>query len=259
VTEVMLTVWALSTGGALGLAAIQWRARTTGLLGVRRACHELRGPITAARLGLQLGARTGQLSPASLRALDLELGRAGLALDDLAGPAGPMFAQRGAEAPIDGAALLESSVLAWRASAELHGARLRLRCGAGGVTTVSGDRLRLAQVTGNLIANAIEHGGREILVTGEARPGVLRIEVRDDGSGLPPAIARSLAPDTGVRSGGWCGRRVPRRTERHRGGCDPAHGHGLAIAARIVAQHRGRLFAADCERGARLVVELPLI
>src|SRR5271167_3911316 len=48
-----------------------------------RACHELRGPLTAARLGLQLGSRAGELSPARLRAIDLELGRAALALDDL--------------------------------------------------------------------------------------------------------------------------------------------------------------------------------
>ena len=49
---------------------------------VARACHELRGPLAAARLGLELGVRVGELSPAQLRALELELGRASLALDD---------------------------------------------------------------------------------------------------------------------------------------------------------------------------------
>jgi len=51
---------------------------------VARACHELRGPLAAARLGLELGVRVGELSPAQLRALNLELGRASLVLDDLA-------------------------------------------------------------------------------------------------------------------------------------------------------------------------------
>src|SRR5438309_630216 len=59
------------------------RSRSTTMEAVARVCHELRGPITAARLGLQLGARTAELSPARLRAIDLELGRAALALDDL--------------------------------------------------------------------------------------------------------------------------------------------------------------------------------
>ena len=60
------------------------RSSETRMEAVARACHELRGPLAAARLGLELGVRVGQLSPAQLRALDLELGRASLALDDLA-------------------------------------------------------------------------------------------------------------------------------------------------------------------------------
>ena len=58
---------------------------------VARACHELRGPLTAARLGLSFGERSGELSPDRLRAIDTELGRATLALQDLAdvGQGGP--------------------------------------------------------------------------------------------------------------------------------------------------------------------------
>ena len=43
---------------------------------VARACHEVRGPLTAARLGLTLGQRMGRLEPYRLRALDQELERA---------------------------------------------------------------------------------------------------------------------------------------------------------------------------------------
>ncbi|HET7047648.1 MAG TPA: hypothetical protein VFI54_05200, partial [Solirubrobacteraceae bacterium] len=90
---------------------------------VARACHELRGPLAAARLGLELGVRVGELSPAQLRALDLELGRASLALDDLA--AVGVRARDGRPChEVDVAELLADSAEAWRATAAARGAAL---------------------------------------------------------------------------------------------------------------------------------------
>jgi K+-sensing histidine kinase KdpD len=37
------------------------------------------------------------------------------------------------------------------------------------------------------------------------------------------------------------------------------HGHGLPVAASVAAAHGGRLLSAPSERGARLVLELPLV
>src|SRR5665811_1198982 len=62
----------------------RWQLTACGE-GVLRACHELRGPLTAVRLGVQLGARTGRLSAAQWRAIEGELDRAALALGDLQG------------------------------------------------------------------------------------------------------------------------------------------------------------------------------
>src|SRR5690349_24795873 len=76
---------------------------------VARACHELRGPLAAARLGLELGVRVGELSPAQLRALDLELGRASLALDDLAATGAGAGAGPGRHGEVDVAELLGDS------------------------------------------------------------------------------------------------------------------------------------------------------
>ena len=207
---------------------------------VARACHELRGPLAAARLGLELGVRVGQLSPAQLRALDLELGRASLALDDLA--AVGLRARSGRDRrEVDMTDLLADSVEAWRAPAAARGMALALEW-SGVPARVWGERLRLAQATGNLIANAIEHGhgGGDISVHGSlaSERACVRIEVADGGPGLPAPVAV-----------------LARRPRGGRG----ARGRGLAIAATIARDHGGRLAAAPSERGARLVLELPAV
>ncbi len=112
---------------ALGVATA-WRvllARRMEL--VARACHELRGPLTAARLALHLAANasTPGVPRGPLEAIDLELGRAGLALADLSA------AQRGARAgdrieTFALAPLLADAAGAWRATAWAKGVRLRL-------------------------------------------------------------------------------------------------------------------------------------
>ncbi len=214
------------------IAAVARRSLAVRMEAVARACHELRGPLTAARLGLQLGARKGELSPARLRAIELELGRATLALEDLAGVRASVV--RLAEA-VDVEELLADSVEGWSAGAAARGVGLQMRW-SGGRGQVRGDRLRIAQATGNLIANAIEHGGGVVDVRGRAEEGNVRIEVIDGGPGLPATVAE-----------------LARRPRAGRG----ERGRGLAIAAAIAEAHGGQLVAAPTERGARLVLELP--
>jgi signal transduction histidine kinase len=229
-----LSGWLAASGTGVAAGAA-WRALTGRMESVARACHELRGPLTAARLGLQLGASTGELSPARLRAIDLELGRAALALEDLdRGRRRASQAWRSPE-PVDVRQLVADSVEAWRPAAAVQGASLHVAW-SGGSPRVWGDRLRLAQATGNLIANAIEHGAGTVSVRGRGGQGRVRIEVIDAGPGLPAPVAQLARRPHGGR-----GRR----------------GRGLAIATAIITSHGGRLSAAPCARGARLVVELP--
>src|SRR5205085_7834750 len=106
------------TAVSLGMAGVLRVRLVRGSSAVARATHELRGPLTAARLGLELGLRGLALPPARLRAIELELGRATLALDDLAAGRTPRAV---CEAPVDLGDLAADSVEAWRAAADAHG------------------------------------------------------------------------------------------------------------------------------------------
>jgi signal transduction histidine kinase len=224
-----LSGWVAAAAG-LSLAIAGRRRLAERMELVARASHELRGPITAATLGLRLS----DLTAPSRRALELELGRAGLALEELAAVERRAKLGRAVDA-VDVRQLLIDSVEAWRPAAAERCVELALRW-SGGPLVVLGDRLRLAQATGNLIANAIEHGGGRVEVRGCADIAGVRVEVLDRGPGLPSPVAV-----------------LARRPRRGRG----ARGRGLAIASAVVSDHGGRLAAAPSERGARLVLTLP--
>ena len=107
-----------------------------------------------------------------LRAIDLELCRASLALEDLTvsrrgGRRGPVVHEL---ERIDVAGLATEAVGAAQGAARAAGTTVTLSEATAGralgrpapPATVWGDRVRLAQALGNLIANAIEHGGPEV-------------------------------------------------------------------------------------------------
>jgi signal transduction histidine kinase len=216
------------------MIALRWMLGSR-MEAVARACHELRGPLAAARLGLSFGSRCGELSADRLRAIDTELGRATLALQDLAdlGRSGPRIREL---EWIDLPALQSDCARAADGLADERGAGIA-QVWDGPPVSVWGDRLRLAQALGNLIANAIEHGGGRVEVRGVVGEGVARLEVSDGGPGLPAPIAQ-----------------LTRRARRGRG----PRGRGLAIAAAIGETHGGRVITAPAQHGARVVLELPL-
>jgi len=226
--------WALAAVGLAlaALGALELRRRREL---VARACHELRGPLTAVRLSLATMERRCEAPPERLATLDHELRRAGLALDDFAAArSGRRILDR--EEPVEVAELLEGQFHSWEAVAGAFESVVLLGCLLPG-TFVVGDRLRLAQAISNLIANALEHGpGRIELTARFVGAQHVRIEVIDEGPGLPVALAQ-----------------LTRRARAGRG----RRGRGLAIAAQIAERHRGRLVAAPTPRGTRIGLELP--
>ena len=204
---------------------------------VARACHELRGPLTAVRLTLAAMERRGEAPPERLAILDLELRRAGLALDDFAAARSGRRTTDRTE-PVAIAELLEEQYESWYAVAGAFGSHVALGALLPGAI-VNGDRLRLAQAVSNLVANALEHGpGRVELTARTIGHRHLRIEVIDEGPGLPAPVGE-----------------LTRRARNGRG----RRGRGLAIAAEIAERHGGRLVAAPASRGARIGIELPCL
>jgi signal transduction histidine kinase len=172
----------------------------------------------------------GGADPATLAAVELELRRAALALDDLGGRR-----RTGAIEPVDLGELLAAAAPSWAVLAGAYGARLSIDAEPG-TLLVDGNRLRLSQACRNLVANAIEHGGGEVRVHARALGPAVRVEVTDGGPGLPAPVGTLVAG------------------ARHRRG---RRGHGLAVAAQVAQRHGGRLAAGPSPRGARLVLELP--
>ena len=228
------------------LAVLGWSAALCALAGaayqrvsagrrmalVAQAAHELRGPLSAALLALH-GVVADAAAARRVAAVELELRRAGLALEDLGAAPSGRRAPECAE-PVELRSLLADAIEAWRPLASALMSEL-LFDPAGARLVVHADPLRLTQAVGNLVLNALEHGGGPVRVRAHATRAHVRIEVRDHGPGLPAPVA-ALAGDA------WhAGRR----------------GHGLAIAARVARRHGGRLLTAPVSSGACVVLELP--
>jgi signal transduction histidine kinase len=220
---VLVLGWLGAAGAGAALILVVREQRRRREL-VARACHEIRGPLTAAALALHAGA---------WGAAEGELRRAGRAVDDL-------WTARDGTGPgatpdlVDLAAVLEDQLAAWRAMALPLGRLVILMPGR--TAWVTGDADRLVQVVSNLVANALEHGAGAVRIALRTQGSRVRVEVADEGPGLPaPVAALAAMPEAGVG----------------------ARGRGLAISAQIAARHRGRLAAAPTARGARIVLDLP--
>jgi len=199
---------------------------------VADAGHELRTPLTLLRTELELALRHSE-SPEELReAIGLSIGevdRLAQLADDLL-----LMASSGSgrlslrlEA-LDASDLLGSVANRFEWRAEEAGRALEARATAG--VRVQGDRLRLEQALGNLVDNALRHGGGPVRLSALEVDGVVELHVTDDGDGfaaefIGQAFERFARPEHA----------------RNRGGA----GLGLSIVRTIAEAHGGEALAAN--------------
>jgi len=109
---------------------------------------------------------------------------------------------------------------------------------------VHGDADQLFQLLINLLDNAVKYSppDREVMLSLVAESGGARLEVADQGSGIPLEDRERVFDRF-------------HRLEKHRG--SPGTGLGLSLVRAIVLRHRGQIRLADNHPGLRVVVWLP--
>ncbi|MBI5068229.1 MAG: PAS domain-containing protein [Deltaproteobacteria bacterium] len=148
-------------------------------------------------------------------------------------------------AEVDWKVLVEEVVAAARPEAEAKGVRLEVD--ESGPVSCWGDAVRLQQVVGNLVANAVKFtpGGGRVNVRVGAVDGVARVTVADTGRGIDPSFLPHV---------------FEKFAQEHPGARqDPGIGLGLSIVHDLVALHGGRVQAESPGRdlGATFTVEIP--
>ena len=189
--------------------------------------HELRNPLAGVKGAAQLlGRRVGDDTSRELVGLiDGEVGRLTALLDQLLSPAPPR-----AHSALNIHAVLERVLRL--AESDAGWAVKLLRDYDPSLPEFEGDADRLTQALWNLVRNAIEAGAGSITLRTRAEHGLrigdalhpvaLRLEVVDDGHGVPEALAEQIF--------------LPLVSGRAEGS-----GLGLALAQQVAREHRGSL------------------
>ena len=212
---------------------------------VSDASHELRTPLTILKAELELALRGGRSThelEAALRSAAEETDRVVQLAEDL------LVIARSDQGrlPIshsgrDAGELVQ--VVRKRFARRAADRQAELVVTAAARVELVADPLRLEQALGNLVDNALRHGGKRIELDVVRNGEWVELHVRDDGTGFPPAfIGEAFERFTRADSA------------RGRGGA----GLGLAIVAAIAKAHGGQVGARNRpNRGADVWLSVP--
>ena len=210
------------------------------------AAHELKTPLTAVRAYLQLAQRRGAADPK---------------VGDLI------------QSAVHGTYRMQRLIADMLDTARLETGRLRLqleRCDLARIVLdveerfrrhltdgqsisvqveapllLQGDPVRLDQVIGNLLSNALRHGppGKPVRLSARRENNLAVVEVADDGEGIPPEFVPHLFE----------------RLSRGQSAKGDGLGLGLFLARNLARLHHGDITVdPGCGRGARFSLKLPL-
>jgi two-component system OmpR family sensor kinase len=202
------------------------------------ASHELRTPLTSMRGYAELLRRNPDMDPEdmtlAMRRIDDETQRMGVLVDDLLLLARLDQGRPLERRPVD----LEALVRDARADAAAADPARPVTAQVAAPLVVSGDEMRLRQVLGNLLRNALVHTPAGTPVEVALRPEGDRavLEVIDHGNGIPAGQAERIFERF---------HRVAAGRSADQGGS----GLGLSIVAAVVQAHGGRIRVLDTRGG----------
>lgn len=213
--------------------------------------HEIGRPLGAMRMGLEAlshGAnRDPQFYSELLAGMDQETARLQRLLEDLSHlheqALGVLELDR---EPLDLISWLPGTLIPWQQAALQKRLHWEL-CLPQSLPELQADPLRLNQIIGNLVSNAIKftRGGGTVTIEAGEEGQQVWIRVSDTGPGIPPAEQEKMF-EPYIRGGQ--GRRFPQ-----------GMGLGLTIARELAEAHGGRLdLESDAGIGSRFTVWLPL-
>jgi signal transduction histidine kinase len=207
------------------------------------ASHELRSPLAAIRTTLEVGLAHPDRAPwptIAERAVGQAARLEGLIQQLLLLAKADEHQLSAQQQPVDIGALLRDLAGATTA----HHLDIDVQAADGLGTAGNLDHLR--RLFGNIIDNAVRYAHSRVLVTASQSADGIRIEIDDDGPGIP-AAERERVFDRFVR--------LDQSRERGGGGTT---GLGLAIARDIALAHGGTITVADSlSGGARMIITLP--
>jgi signal transduction histidine kinase len=223
---------------------------------MRSTVHEIRNQLAVAVANIEAFI-DGKLAPTPgrLGAVLQALNKVDILMDDLgpnglvpasldqSGPALPASNMR----PIDICALMESEAIAIEANAQAAGIAFDVDVCTHPHSESPHfvcDPVQVSQVIKNVLLNALKYTGRggSVRLYGHREPGVMALEISDDGPGVPLAERQAIF-ERGMRGSAATA---------------AGSGVGLAVVRAILDAHGGTVSVADSPSGgARFVIRLP--